>query len=184
MGKISVFTNISLDGYFEGQNHDLSGFKNDFEAFPNEPSQERNVFLFGHRTYEGMKFWSTPQAVELMPEVARFMNETHKYVASRQPFDPGWQNVTVISGDVTGQVRKLKEQANKNLRIFGSNELVVSLLAERLVDEFQLVVNPVAFGGGSTLFIGLPGKVDFTLKDSRVFKSGAVMLTLEPVWGE
>ena len=148
MGKITVFTNISLDGCFEDQNHDLSGFKNDFEAFPAEPSQETNVFLFGHKTYEGMKFWSTPQAAEMMPEVARFMNETHKYVASHQPFDPEWQNVTVISGDVAGQVRKLKEQAGKNILIFGSNELVVSLLAERLVDEFQLVVNPVAFGGG------------------------------------
>ena len=184
MGKITVFTNISLDGFYEDQNHGLSGFKNDFEAFPNEPSQETNVFLFGHRTYEGMKFWSTPQAFEMMPEVTRFMNETHKYVASRQPFDPEWQNVTVISGDVPGQVRRLKEQGGKNIRIFGSNELVVSLMAEGLVDEFQLVVNPVAFAGGTTLFTGLPGKVDFTLKGSRVFKSGAVMLTLEPVRSE
>ena len=102
MGKIIVFTNISLDGYFEGPGHDLSGFKNDFEAFPAEPGQETGAFLFGHRTYEGMKFWATTQAAEMMPEVARFMNETHKYVASRQPFNPEWENVTVLSGGCPG----------------------------------------------------------------------------------
>ena len=181
MRKIIVFTNISLDGYFEGPDHDLSGFNHDFEAFPGEPGQEVDALLFGHRTYEGMKFWATPQAVEFMPEVARFMNETHKYIASRQTFDPGWINVTILSGDIPGQVRKLKEQPGKNIMIFGSNELVISLLAEGLVDEFQLVVNPVALSAGTPLFMGLPAKVDFTLKSSQTFKSGAVMLVLEPV---
>ena len=183
MRKIFVFTNISLDGFFEAPGHDLSGFKNDFEAFSSEPGQEVDALLFGRKTYEMMKFWSTPQAVERMPEVARFMNETHKYAASHQPFDPGWQNVTVISGDVAAAVRKLKEQPGKNIMMFGSNDLVVSLMQAGLIDELQIVVNPVALGQGTTLFKGLPGRVDFNLKGSRVFKSGAVMLTLEPVKG-
>jgi tetratricopeptide (TPR) repeat protein len=54
-------------------------------------------------------------------------------------------------------------------------------LYRQSLDEFQLLVNPVALGQGTTLFKGVPGKVDFTLKGSRVFKSGAVMLVLEPV---
>ena len=82
MRKILVFTNTSLDGYFEGPDHDLSTFKHDFEAFPSEPGQEAARLLFGRKTYEMMKFWSTPQAVEVAPEVASFMNETPKYVAS------------------------------------------------------------------------------------------------------
>ena len=84
MGKIIVFTNISLDGYFEGPGHDLSGFKNDFEAFPAEPGQETGAFLFGHRTYEGMKFWATPQAAEMMPE-DRPLHECDPQVCRQPP---------------------------------------------------------------------------------------------------
>jgi len=181
MGKLTVFTNISLDGYFEGPGHDLSGFKNDFEAFPANPEQQTGTLLFGHKTYEMMRFWKTPQAEEMAPAVARYMNDTPKFAASRQPFDPEWQNVTVISGDVPGEVRKLKEQDGKDILILGSNELVVTLIQAGLVDELQIVVNPVALGQGTPLFKGLAGKTDFTLKSSRTFKSGAVMLTLEPV---
>jgi dihydrofolate reductase len=181
MRKTVVFTNISLDGYFEGADHDLSGFKNDFEAFPAEPGQEVDALLFGRKTYEMMKFWSTPEAGEMAPEVARFMNETHKYVASRQRFDPGWKNVTVVNGYVPEAIRKLKDAPGKDVLIFGSNELVVSLLHAGLIDELQIVINPVALVQGTSLFQGLRGKADFTLKETRAFKSGAVMLRLEPV---
>ena len=181
MRKILVFTNVSLDGYFEGLDHDLSAFKHDFEAFPSEGGQAAGALLFGRKTYEMMKFWSTPQAVEMAPEVARFMNETPKYVASHEPFDPGWKNVTVLSADVTAAVRKLKELPGKNIMVFGSNELVVGLLQAGLIDELQIVVNPVALGQGTTLFEGLQVKVDFTLLGTRAFKSRAVMLRLEPV---
>ena len=91
MRKLLVFTNISLDGYFEGPEHDLSAFKNDFEAFPTEPGDQAGSLLFGRKTYEMMKFWATPQAAAMAPEVARFMNTTHKYVASHILFDPGWE---------------------------------------------------------------------------------------------
>ncbi len=183
MRKLIVFTNISLDGYFEGLGHDISGFKNDFEAFTSEPGQVVDSLLFGRKTYDMMKFWSTPQAVERMPEVARFMSETQKYVASHKDFDPGWQKVTVLCGDVAAQVKALKEGHGQNMMIFGSNELVVSLLLAGLIDELQIVVNPVALAQGTPLFKGLPGKVDFALKSSKVFKSGAVLLRLEPVKG-
>jgi dihydrofolate reductase len=180
MRKIVVFTNISLDGYFEGADHDLSGFKNDFEAFPAEPGQEADALLFGRKTYEMMKFWSTPQAEEVMPEIAKFMNEKLKIVASRAPFEPGWKNVRVISGDVCAAVEKLKEEPGGNIIMFGSNTLCVSLMQAGLIDEFQIVVNPVAFGEGTSLFNGLPEKAEFTLMETRQFKSGAILLTYQP----
>jgi dihydrofolate reductase len=52
-----------------------------------------------------------------------------------------------------------------------------------LIDELQLVVNPVALSQGSTLFAGLPARLNFALQATRTFKSGAVMLTLTPVTG-
>ena len=181
MRKLIVFTNISLDGYFEGPGHDISGFKNDFEAFSSEPGQAVDALLFGHKTYDMMKFWSTPQAVERMPEVAGFMNETQKFVASHTDFDPGWQKVTVLSGDIPAQIKALKQGPGQNMMVFGSNELVVSLMQAGLIDELQIVVNPVALVQGTPLFQGLPVKVDFALKGSKAFKSGAVLLWLEQV---
>jgi len=181
MRKIMVFTNISLDGYFEGPEDDLSAFNHDFEAFPAEPGQEVDALLFGRRTYEMMKFWATPQAAEMAPAVAHFMNDTHKYVASHIPYEADWTNVTVLNGDVVREVHKLKEAPGKNMMIFGSNELVVSLLQAGLIDELQIVVNPVTLGQGTPLFKGLQEKMDFALTGTRTFKSGAVMLRYAPV---
>lgn len=180
MRKIFLFMNVSLDGYFEGPGHDISGFKNDNEAFSSGQDQQIDTLLFGHNTYEMMKFWSTPQAAEMIPDVTKFMNENLKLVASRAPFEPGWKNVRVISGDVTGEIKKIKEQPGGNIIIFGSNTLCVSLMQEGLIDEFQIVVNPVVFGAGTPLFAGLQKKADFVLTETRRFQSGAVLLTYHP----
>jgi dihydrofolate reductase len=173
--------NVSLDGYFEGPGHDISGFTSGNEAFSNEGGQEVDTLLFGHRTYEMMKYWSTPQAEASMPEIARFMSERLKVVASHTPFEPGWKNVRVISGDVVQKVRQLKEQPGQNILMFGSNTLCVSLMQAGLMDEFQIVVNPVVFGEGTSLFKGLSEKAALRLVDTRRFKSGAIMLTYVPV---
>lgn len=181
MRKVLVFLNTSLDGFFEGEGHDLSAFGHDFEAFPSQPGEEVDALLFGRKTYEMMKFWATPQAREMAPAVAQFMNATQKYVASHAPFDAGWQGVTVLSGDVSGAVQGLRAAPGKNILILGSNTLAVSLLQAGLVDEVQVVVNPLALSAGTALFAGLAGRTDFHLLGTQVFKSGAVMLRLEPV---
>jgi dihydrofolate reductase len=184
MRKIFLFMNVSLDGYFEGPGHDISGFHNEedpFEAYSPEEGQEVDTLLFGHRTYEMMRsYWPTPQAAEAAPEIAKFMNEKRKVVASHKPFEPGWDKVMVISGDVSGGVKKLKEQPGKTIAIFGSNNLCVSLLEAGLLDEVQIMVNPVVLGDGTSLFKGLSKKVELTLTESRKFRAGTVLLTYQP----
>lgn len=182
MRKISLFMNISLDGYFENADHDISGFKTDFNAFSSGKGSPVDALLFGHRTYEMMKFWSTPQALEVMPEIARYMNEKQKFVASRAPFESGWHNVQVLSGDVPAAVRALKHQPGQDILIFGSNSLCVSLLQAGLLDECQIQVNPVLFGAGTALFQGLPQKLALKLIETRPFPSGAVLLVYQPVY--
>jgi len=125
-------------------------------------------------------FWPTPQAEATAPEIAKSMNEKLKVVASHKSFEPGWNNVTVIGADVTGAVKKPKEQPGKTIGIFGSNNLCVSVMQEGLVDEFKIIVNPVALGDGSPLFRGLPGRAELALTQTRKSKSGALMLTYVP----
>jgi len=182
MRKIFLFMNVSLDGYFEGPGHDISWSKGDYEAFLSEESGEVDAILLGRRTYELMKsFWPTPEAAQFAPEIARFMNEQLKVVASHEPFEPGWSNVTVISGDVAGEVKKPKKQPGQNIIMLASNHLCVSLMQEGLVDEFQILVNPVVLGAGTSLFQGLPKKADLALTETRRFKSGTLLLTYQPL---
>ena len=121
-----------------------------------------------------------PQGEENAPEIAKFINESFKVVASHKPFEPGWKNVTVISNDVVGKVRKLKKQPGKNMIILGSNNLCVSLIQAGLIDEVQIVMNPAVFGEGTVLYKGLPKKIDLTLTETHKFKSGAIMLIYQP----
>jgi len=179
MRRISLFMNVSLDGYFEAPGNDLSWSVSEIEPF-SEGSQGTDAILLGHRTYEMMKaFWPTPQAMETAPAVARFMNETQKLVASRQPFDPGWERVTVLAGDVLTAVRELKARPGRNIILLGSNALCVSLMQAGLIDEFQILLNPVVIGQGTSLFAGLKEKARLELVDTRRFKSGAVLLTYQ-----
>jgi len=178
MRKIFLFMNVSLDGYFEGPDHDISWTHRGFEAYSSEQSQEVDTVLFGHRTYEMMKsFWPTADAQEFAPEIARFMNEKRKVVASHTPFEPGWSNVTVFNVDVPREVRRLKEGPGKTIAIFGSNNLCVNLMEDGLIDEFQIIINPVAIGEGTSLFKGLSKKVELKLIETHPFKSGTVLLT-------
>jgi dihydrofolate reductase len=183
MGKMRLFMNVSLDGYFEGPNHDTSWFKeNDDEedAWALEQLKEPATLLFGHKTYELMKsFWPTQQAKEAMPEIAKFMNEMPKIVVAHQSFEPGWNNATIISDNIVSKVRKLRVQPDKNIVILGSNMLCVSLMQEGLIDEFEIMVNPVALGDGTPLFNGLPHTAHLKPLKTREFKSGKVLLTYD-----
>lgn len=181
MRRIFMFVNVSLDGYFEGPEHDLSWATAEYEAFSPGEGEEADAILLGRRTYDLMRsYWPTPEAAEREPEVAEFMNETPKYVVSHVPFDPLWNNVTVITTDVAGEIQRLKEGPGKSIAIFGSNNLCVTLMQEGLIDEFQIMVNPVALGRGTPLFQGLPERARFRLTGTRTFDTGAVLLTYEP----
>ena len=181
MRKLFLFMNVSLDGYVEGPNHDLSWSKRDFEAFSTGESGQVDTILLGRKTYEMMKsFWPMPLAQETAPEVARFLNDRLKVVASHSPFVPGWQNVKVIYKDVLGEIRRLKEQPGEFIIILGSNRLCTSLIPAGLIDELPILVNPVALGSGTPLFAGLPGYTKFSVKESRQLKNGTILHNYVP----
>lgn len=182
MRKITLFTNVSLDGYFEAPGHDLSWTTNSDEAFSSQQGGEVDTFLFGRETYEMIRnFWSTPQAAQFQPGMARSLNENRKVVAAHAGYAPGWKNATVISGDVVGAVRQLKAGPGKDILIFGSNQLCASLVPAGLIDEFQIIINPVLLGAGTSLFHGLAEKTPVKLVSTRTFAVGTVMLTYAPV---
>src|SRR3990172_1398742 len=115
------------------------------------------VLLFGRTTYDMMvAWWPTPMAAQAMPTVAAGMNAAPKVVFSRSMKNAAWNN-TVVERDLVGAVRRLKAEPGPDLVILGSGGIVTQLAEAGLMDEIQVVVCPVALGGGKA-FLGRLGQ--------------------------
>jgi dihydrofolate reductase len=184
MNKVIVFQQVSLDGYFMDANGDMSwAHKQDAEwnAFVAGNAKGDAVLLFGRITYEQMAgFWPTPQALATMPGVAEGMNRMQKVVFSRTLDKASWNNTRLVKDGMAAEVRKLKKEAGKDLVLMGSGTIVSQLTQEGLIDEFQLVVNPIVLGKGRSMFDGVKRKVPVKRTNTRTFGNGNVLLCYEP----
>lgn len=183
MTKLLVFNAVSLDGYFTGENGDLSwahGDPNDAEwnDYVAGNASGEGALVLGRKTYEMMAaFWPTPAAFEMMPSVAEHMGATTKLVFSRTMTEAPWRNTTILSGDPAEEIRRIKDEGGADMTVLGSGTIVARLAAAGLVDEYQFVVRPVVLGAGRTMF---DGRVDLRRADSRTFRNGSVVLTYVP----
>jgi dihydrofolate reductase len=184
MRQLRSFTSISLDGFFTDASNDMSwAHKRDDEwnAFTSGNASGDGALLFGRVTYEMMKaFWPTPQAAQMLPEVAKGMNAMPKYVVSRTLDAADWQNTTVLKGDLVAQVQALKASEGPDLVILGSGSVVSQLTEARLIDEHQIVLTAVVLGKGRTPFQTLDDPRTFSLKKTKSFKNGNVVLWYDP----
>jgi len=184
MRKVHVFDSVSLDGFFTDEQNDMSwAHKRDEEwnAFAGGNAGGDGELLFGRVTYEMMAaFWPTPQAAQMLPDVAAGMNRMRKTVFSRTLDSVGWQNTTLVKGDLVSAVTRMKQQAGPDMVILGSGSIVSQLTQGRLIDEYQLVVNPIILGKGRTLFETVDRKIGLTLTKTKAFKNGNVVLWYVP----
>jgi dihydrofolate reductase len=109
------------------------------------------------------------------------MNGVRKYVVSTTLKEPlGWNNSTLIGGNVAEEIDKLKRQPGKDIGISGSGTLVRSLLQKNLLDELRLMVHPIVVGSGRRLFEEGGDRKELELVDSKTFSTGVVYLTYRP----
>lgn len=187
MAKLIVFNHVSLDGYIADAHGDMSWAKPTMEDaewnhFVEQNASGGGTLLFGRVTYDLMRsFWPTPQATQQMPVIAERMNNCPKIVFSRTLETASWQNATLVKGDIAAAVRKMKQESATGMAILGSASIVAQLAQERLIDEFQVVVNPIALGAGKTMFEGMKSPLRLKLLNSRTFKNGNVLLCYEPM---
>ena len=167
-----LFMMVSLDGFFEGPDHDLSWHNADeeFDRFTIDQLNETDTILFGRRTYEMMAaFWPSEAAAAADPETARRMNDTPKVVFSKTLGKADWQNTRLVRDGLRETVEDLKRRPGKDIAVFGSSDLSVSLLQMGLLDELRLMVNPVVLGDGKRLFEGIRDRLALTLMSTRTF---------------
>lgn len=108
------------------------------------------------------------------------MNSLPKVVFSRTMDQADWKNTTLVKGDLAAEIRKLKEGPGEDMAILGSGSIVSQLAQEGLIDEFQLVVNPIVLGQGRTMFDGIKEKLLMKPTKTRTFGNGNVLLCYEP----
>jgi dihydrofolate reductase len=185
MRQLTVFENVSLDGYFSGENDDLgwahkAGQDAEWDAFVAGNASGGGVLLLGRVTYEMMaSYWPTPLAMKNQPEVARGINQQQKVVFSRTLNQASWSNTKLIKDDIVAATRRLKQEPGKPMTILGSGSIVSQLTQAGLIDGYQIVVNPVVLGKGRTVFEGVEDKLALRLTNTRTFGNGNVLLNYQ-----
>ncbi|HWQ19939.1 MAG TPA: dihydrofolate reductase family protein [Methanotrichaceae archaeon] len=187
MRKITVFENVSLDGYFAGPNGEIDWFvaepggQAELDEFAADSIKSTEMLLFGRVTYELMaSYWSTADAMKSNPVVAERMNNLPKIVFSRTLDDVKWQNTRLVKGNIEEEIKKMKCQPGGNMAIMGSGSIVSALAQLGLIDEYSIMVNPVVLGAGRSVFQGVRDRLHLKLLETRTFKnSGNVLLSYQ-----
>lgn len=182
MRKLFAFNMVSLDGFFEGPNRDIDwhNVDDEFNQFAVEQTGTVGAILFGRVTYELMaSYWPTPAAQADDPQVAQLMNTLPKVVFSRTLESTEWGNTRLIKDNAAEEVLRMKQEPGNDLAIFGSANLLASLMQKGLVDEHRVLVNPVLLGRGTPLFKDTGQKVNLKLVRTRTFQNGNVLLVYQ-----
>jgi len=179
MGKVIFFNLMTLDGFFEGPDHDINWHEVDdeFNQFAIKQLESATGLIFGRTTYDLMAgYWPSDGALKDDPVVAGWMNRLPKYVFSKNLMKVDWQNTMLINGDVSTELRRLKQQADGDLFIFGSADLAETFFKDGLIDEIRVMVNPLLLGKGTPLFKMVEPRINLKLIQVRAFNNGNVLL--------
>jgi dihydrofolate reductase len=185
-----MFITLSLDGYFEGLNHDISWHRVDDEGnkFIIEEFKGIDLIIFGRRSYQLMEgFWpdavNDPKMSEEDHVVGRFINNTNKMVFSRTldkvEEKENWKNVALVKKFDPEEIKRIKQQPGKDIWVGGS-DLATSFVKYGLIDEFKFMVDPVVVGAGTQIFKGIEKRLNLELIKTHVFKNGNVLLCYRP----
>jgi dihydrofolate reductase len=178
MGKIVSNFFISLDGVVESPDQwHFPYFDDAMGAIMGEGMASTTAFLMGRKLYdEWSEYWP-----DQGPEVpfSEFINTIPKYVLSTTLTEATWRNTTVITGDVVAGVQALKDSTDGDIRMSGSATTARWLLENNLLDEFSLLVHPVAVGSGQRLFED-PTTYSFSVLSSSTLDSGVLHLRYAP----
>ncbi len=186
MGRIVVTEFVSLDGVIEdpggSENFTHSGWSfevdrgDEGENFKLDETLSSEALLLGRVTYEGFaQAWPSREG-----EFADKFNTMPKYVVSSTLEEPGWNNSTVLKGDIEEEVARLRREHEGDIVVHGSARLVQTLVERDLVDELRLMVFPVVLGSGKRLFTETSDKKPLRLVDSKIVGDGVAILIYQP----
>jgi dihydrofolate reductase len=182
MRKLIASINMTLDGYC---NHEAVIADEELHQNVNELFREVDILLFGRITYQLMEDgWppivKTPTGIKAVDEFAVLIDNASKIVFSHTLQQVEWKNTRLATGDLFEEVIKLKQQTGKSILV-GGPSLIAALTRERLIDEYQLYIQPIILGKGLTLFKNITDRINLKLIRTKTLGSGVIILTYQPV---
>jgi len=188
MRKLIVLSFITLDGVIQAPGspeEDISGgFKYGGWVVPHfvadeflgkvmsEQMREPFELLLGRITFEIFAgYW--PQHEDEWPGI----NKAKKYVVSNTLTKHEWSNTIFLNGDIVEKIKELKNQNGPDLQVYGSGNLIQTLLKHDLVDELWLKFFPITLGTGKRLFGNGTVPASFNLLDSKASTTGVIVAT-------
>lgn len=189
MAKIIAFTNLTLDGVMQApatpaedtrDGFTQGGWGAPYAAMQDAGAVLANVgaVLFGRWTYES--FYAA-WANRTDNPFSSFFDNIQKYVASTTLAEPLiWQNSTLLKGDLATSVSRLKQEQERDIVVFGSGVLLQSLLRDKLVDTYVLLIHPLVLGSGRRLFADDGTSAALQLVDSKTTSTGVIIATYQP----
>ena len=177
MRILAITENITVDGSIEmlGDWFDPQAAagedRSDLLQELHRQNNQTDALLLGRRTFEDFRgYW--PNQTHDATGITDSLNRIQKYVVSSTMTDPEWQNSVVVSGDLSTEVRALKELPGRDIVVTGSIRLCHALIQAGLVDEYRLFVYPAVQGRGRRLFPDGFELPELRLLEAKAFRSG------------
>jgi dihydrofolate reductase len=189
MRKLVVISFLTLDGVMQapgGKDEDTEGgfkyggwqvpFMEDGDDTNSEDLRKAGALLLGRKTYDIFaSYW--PTVGKNIERWGAYMNNVPKFVASKTLHKAEWQNTELLKGDVAEAVARLKKGPGDHIQVFGSGDLCQTLMRHNIIDEYLLLIYPMALGKGKRLFRPDGPKQDLELLKSKITKNGVLALT-------
>ena len=186
MRKLKLQMQTTIDGFVGGPNGEtdwmISGqLYGELGNLVNELVDSSDIILMGRKmTDDFVNYWTKAVENPKNPEYAfaKKMLDTPKVVFTKTLIESIWSNTVLAKGDIVEEVNRLKNQAGKDILVYGGADFVSSLIKDNLIDEYNFFINPTAIGRGMTIFGKLEDKsVSLKLNRSHSYDSGIVVNT-------
>ncbi|MCU6710006.1 dihydrofolate reductase family protein [Paenibacillus sp. J5C_2022] len=184
MRKVIYQVVVSLNGYYKGRHGAIDWHRVDkeYDAYAAELLDAADTIILGRVTYVLMSaYWPTDAGKRGNPVIAERMNRMSKIVFSRTLNNVEWEHARLATADPAQELSALKAQPGRSIVVLGSGQLAAELADLGLIDECQVMINPVALGEGTPIFHRLSNRLELHLASVRSFRSGNVMLCYEPL---
>jgi dihydrofolate reductase len=183
MRRLILKMQVSLDGFIEGPNGDMSWIMKDDELWEDlfEMLESVDLFLLGGGMFGGYRdYWKAaltkPGFSTNEVKYARLAAKSDHIIFSKTWQDAAWANTKIIGGNVADEIAKIKKQPGKDIQVVGGAKLASTVIGAGLVDEYRLAIVPVILGTGKSFFKDQSTKRSLELISTRQLKSDVVIV--------
>jgi dihydrofolate reductase len=184
MRKVIAAINMTLDGFCD---HTSALADAELHQHYSDLIDNGGIILYGRKTYQLMQFWQTllknPSGEKSMDDFAISIDKIQKVVFSNTLKQTDWESSRLANRGLNEEVLELKQQPGKDILV-GSRSLIIQLLNNNLIDEFQICIHPIIEGKGLPLFDQIKGRIVLKLLKTNSLHSGATVFYYQPIPGE